>query len=234
MAVGVNGSLSAPRWAWAFTIATALVAIVWYFGRADVMALGRAQDPWLRVTGPTLPTPAAFTITFVAFGLAPALLAETVLGKSPLRLGLGAGDVTRALRIFAIGVPLALAAGYLGSRSPAVTAVYPLGGPVPPEVGYFALHATLYLIYYLGFEYLFRGFLLLGTQDAIGPIAANLLQACLATAFHFGKPGMEMAAVFPASILFGWATLRTGSIWCALAVHWVVGVSLDWFLVFTS
>ena len=41
-----------------------------------------------------------------------------------------------------------------------------------------------------------------------------------------------MLAAFPASLLFGWATLRTGSIWCALAVHWVVGVSMDWFLVF--
>jgi membrane protease YdiL (CAAX protease family) len=123
-------------------------------------------------------------------------------------------------------------AAYVSSRSPAIVAVYPLGGQLAPDPGAFALHAGGYLLYYLGFEYLFRGFLLIGTKDHIGASAANLLQACLATAFHFGKPGLEMAAVFPASLLLGWATLRTGSIWCALALHWIVGVSLDWFLVF--
>jgi membrane protease YdiL (CAAX protease family) len=109
-----------------------------------------------------------------------------------------------------------------------------LGSRLTSDPAAFALHAGGYLLYYVGFEYLFRGFLLLGTKDAIGAAAANLLQACLATAFHFGKPGMEMAAAFPASLLFGWATLRTGAIWCALAVHWTVGVSVDYFLVFRT
>ena len=125
-----------------------------------------------------------------------------------------------------------LLAGFMGARSPALAAVYPLGGALQPTATAFATHAAFYLLYYLGFEYLFRGFLLLGTKETIGPAAANLLQACLATAFHFGKPGMEMAAAFPASLAFGWATLRTGSIWCALAAHWVVGVTMDYFLVF--
>jgi membrane protease YdiL (CAAX protease family) len=221
-----------PRWPWAYAIATILVAMVWYLGRADTLALSRAEGPWLLVTGRALPASSAFVMTFVAFGLAPALLARTVLGRGAGSLGLGVGDPKATLRLLAIGAPLALAAGYVGSRSPVLAQVYPLGGSLPPMPERFAAHALLYLVYYLGFEYLFRGFLLLGTAPAVGPAAANLLQACLATAFHLGKPGLELASVFPASLLFGWATLRTRSIWCALAVHWVVGASLDWFLVF--
>ncbi len=223
---------ASERWAWAFAIATVLVAVVWYLGRADALALQRGAAPWLGITGRALPASTAFTLTFVTFGLAPAMLAPSVLGQDARALGLGLGDYRFALKVLAVGAPVALAAGYVGARSPAIAAVYPLGGRLGADPGAFAVHAGLYLLYYLGFEYLFRGFLLLGTKDVIGPVAANLLQACLATAFHFGKPGMEMAAAFPASLLFGWATLRTGSIWCALAGHWVVGVSMDWFLVF--
>jgi len=228
----VNATPANPRWPWAYGIATVLVAVVWYLGRADTLALQRGAAPWFTVTRSALPANAAFAGTFIAFGLGPFLLAQSVLGRTPFTLGLGLGDYRFALKALAWGAPLAVVAGYVGARSPAIAAVYPLGGALEPDPAAFALHAGLYLLYYLGFEYLFRGFLLLGTKDHIGPAAANLLQACLATAFHFGKPGMEMAAAFPASLLFGWATLRTGSIWCALAAHWVVGVSTDWFLVF--
>lgn len=223
---------AASRWPWAYVLATALAAAVWYFGRADTLALQRGVAPWLVVTGRSWPASTAFTLTFVAFGLVPALLAPLVLARNPRTLGLGLGDYRFALRALAWGVPAAVAAGWVGARSPVIAAVYPLGGALGPTPRAFAAHAALYLVYYLGFEFLFRGFLLLGTKGAIGPWAANLLQACLVTAFHFGKPGMEMAAAFPASLVFGWATLRTGSIWCALAAHWVVGVSMDWFLVF--
>jgi membrane protease YdiL (CAAX protease family) len=196
------------------------------------MALQRGAAPWFPVTAGALPVNTASAAALIAFGLGPFLLARSVLGKSPFALGLGLGDYRFALKALAWGVPAAVVAGYIGSRSPVIAAVYPLGGALAPDPAAFATHAGFYLLYYLGFEYLFRGFLLLGTKDAIGPGAATLLQACLATAFHFGKPGMEMAAAFPASLVFGWATLRTGSIWTALAAHWVVGASMDWFLVF--
>ncbi|HLB38406.1 MAG TPA: CPBP family intramembrane glutamic endopeptidase [Gemmatimonadales bacterium] len=228
----MNGSEPGQRWAWAFGIATVLSAAVWYLARADTIALQRSTAAWFTITGRALPANTAFTLTFISFGVGPALLAQSVLGRSALSLGLRLGDARELLKLLAIGAPIALMAAYVSSRSPAIVAVYPLGGQLAPDPGAFALHAGGYLLYYLGFEYLFRGFLLLGTKDHIGPVAANLLQACLVTAFHFGKPGLEMAAVLPASLLFGWATLRTGSIWCALALHWVVGVSLDWFLVF--
>ncbi len=220
------------RWPWAFTLATVLTAIVWYHARADTIGVARASAPWLPVTTPPFAAAGAFALTLLALGVVPALLARRLLDRSAASLGLGPGDYWSTLKLLGVGVPIAVLAGYLGSRSPEIAAVYPLGGQLTSATSAFALHAGGYLLYYLGFEYLFRGFLLLGTVEEIGPVAANLLQACLATAFHFGKPGMEMAAAFPASLLFGWATLRTRSIWCALAVHWMVGVSLDWFLVF--
>ena len=216
---------------WALVLTPVLLAIHWYLLRADSMAVSSSTG-WLPVTGPPLDAVHAFLATFVLLGLVPAALAPIILGRRPQSLGLGLGNVKFGVRLLALGVPLAVLGGFVGARSEAVAAVYPLGQLVTDTFSSFAPHAAAYLLYYLGFEYLFRGFLLLGLSDRIGPAAANVLQAALVMTVHFGKPGLEMAAALPASLAFGWLTLRTGSIWYAVAIHWVVGVTLDWFLVF--
>jgi membrane protease YdiL (CAAX protease family) len=221
-----------PRWTLGFAVATALVATVWYLARPDTMGLLRATAPWFVVTEPAHSAIVAFTATLILFGVVPAALADPVLDRPAWRLGLGLGRPRRGLTLLAIGVPVAILAAYIGAQSPGIQAVYPLGGQLRPNPAAFAVHAGGYLLYYLGFEYLFRSFLLFGTKDEIGPAAANVLQACLATAFHFGKSGLEMAAVFPASLVFGWVALYTESIWYVLGIHWVVGVAVDYFLVF--
>jgi hypothetical protein len=30
--------------------------------------------------------------------------------------------------------------------------------------------------------------------------------------------------------VFGWLGLRLGSVWYVAVIHWVVGVSMDWFI----
>jgi membrane protease YdiL (CAAX protease family) len=224
--------LDLPRWALGYAVATVLVATAWYLARADVMGLQRAAQPWFVVTERPREAIVAFTLTLILFGVIPVALARPVLDRSPWDLGLGRGNYRLWLKLLALGVPVGILAGYIAHRSPGIEAVYPLGGRLVADPAAFAVHAGGYLLYYLGFEYLFRGFLLFGTKDEIGPAAANLLQACLATAFHFGKPGLEMAAVFPASLVFGWLALATESIWCPLGIHWVVGAAVDYFLVF--
>lgn len=224
--------LDLPRWAIGYAVATVLVATTWYVARADTMGLERTGWPWFVVSERPHEAIVAFTLTLVLFGVIPVALARPVFDRSPWELGLGLGDSWLWLKLLALGVPVGILAGYIAHRSPGIEAVYPLGGRLVADPTAFAVHAGGYLLYYLGFEYLFRGFLLFGTKDEIGPAAANLLQACLATAFHFGKPGLEMAAVFPASLVFGWLALATESIWCPLGIHWVVGVAVDYFLVF--
>jgi membrane protease YdiL (CAAX protease family) len=71
----------------------------------------------------------------------------------------------------------------------------------------------------------------LGLEARLGAGAANVLQAGIGTMAHLGKPPVELLAAFPASLLFGLIALRTRSIWYALAIHWAVGLALDWFLV---
>ena len=191
-------------------LAPALLTVHWYLQKFDA--------------------PLAFSFAFAVLGIVPAILSGPIFGRRPVALGLSGGTQRPGFVFLAVGIPIALIAGYVGAGAEAIGGTYPMDPAVSRELGAFATHAFFYFLYYLGFEYFFRGFLLLGTAEHLGPDVANLLQSSLATMVHIGHPTLEVAAAFPASLAFGWITLRTGSIWYALTVHWVVGVSLDWFL----
>lgn len=72
--------------------------------------------------------------------------------------------------------------------------------------------------------------LLFGLKGRIGAGPANALQTALSVVAHFGRPLTETFAAVPAGLLFGWVGLRVRSIWYIAIIHWLVGVSLDWFI----
>ncbi|MFQ6047598.1 MAG: type II CAAX prenyl endopeptidase Rce1 family protein, partial [Gemmatimonadales bacterium] len=222
-------TLSPERWPWALVFSSAIVTVNWYFARTTAIATRGHDGSWLGVSGLELPAWAAFLLTFALLGVGTALVARPILGRRPVALGMGGGERRQGLVLLAIGLPVGILIAWSGARDATIAGVYPLAD-VTLAAGPFALHAALYGLYYLGFEYHFRGFLLLGLKERIGPNTALVLQAALATLAHVGKPGTELAIAFPGSLALGWITLRTGSIWYALAIHWVVGVAMDWFI----
>ena len=171
-----------------------------------------------------------FALSFVLLGILPASTGPRLHRRRLTELGIGLGDSRIGALLLLVGMPLGVLAGFVGAASPQLAAEYPLNPHVSPELRPFGTHALLYLSYYVGFEFLFRGYLLFGLERRLGSVKANLLQAALATIFHVGKPVAEFAAAFPASLLFGWAAYRTRSIWYGVLIHWAVGASLDWFL----
>ncbi len=195
------------RWVWIVAATPALLVVHW---------IGHQQ-----------PAPLSFTLAFTLLGIIPFALA-TAFGLRHSDLGLGWGNARLGVAIVAIGTPLAVIGGYVGAQNPEIRQAYPLDPTVTTAAAVFAIHALLYLLYYVGFDFFFRGFLLFGLLPRFGPRASNLFQAGLATLVHVGKPTAELIAAFPASLLFGYVTLRTGSIWYAVLGHWIVGVAMDW------
>lgn len=222
-------TLTPDRWPWALVFSAAIVTINWYFARTAPIATRGHDGSWLGVSGLELPAWAAFLLTFTLLGVGSALVARPILGRPALTLGMGGGDRRQGLALLAFGLPVGILIAWTGARDTTIASVYPLAN-VTRAAGPFALHAVLYALYYLGFEYHFRGFLLLGLKEKIGPNTALVLQAALATVAHVGKPQTELAIAFPGSLALGWITLRTGSIWYALVIHWVVGVAMDWLI----
>jgi len=225
----VTDSRSCGRWPWALGASAVLGALFWFFARADVIGVLGHQGTWLPVSGPAHGGITALLLGGAILGIGAALLSQPLLGRRPTDLGLGIGDWRRGLPLLALGIAIAGVIGYASSGSPDLAAVYPMGA-VTLAPAAFGAHVIAYLLYYAGFEYHYRGFLLLGLEDRLGAGPASLLQAGLATLVHLGKPPAELAAVIPASLLFGWVALRTRSIWYAVVIHGAVGIALDYFI----
>lgn len=97
------------------------------------------------------------------------------------------------------------------------------------------LYFLSYIMYYIGWEYLFRGILLSGTREKIGVIGAILLTTLISSLIHtsiagFGKPMIETLSAIPAGLIFGYITDKTNSIYYSLYIHALVGILTDLFI----
>ena len=71
----------------------------------------------------------------------------------------------------------------------------------------------------LGWEFLFRGFLLFALYPVCGPYAI-LLQAIPFTIAHFGKPELETLSCIFGGSAFGYVAWRTRSFLYPFLIHW--------------
>jgi membrane protease YdiL (CAAX protease family) len=218
-----------PRPEWLILAATGALVTFHYAARADVVGvLGHGR--WSALTGAPLAPATHFAVSALLLGLLPVLLARLVCRLPLDRLGLGLGAWRRGLAWLAVGIPLAVLAGWIGADSAAVRAVYPLDGALTATPGDFIPHALRQFLYFGAWEVLFRGVLLFGLRDRLGAGAANIVQTALSVLAHFGRPFDETLAALPAGLVFGAVDLGIGSVWYIAVIHWVVGVSLDWFI----
>jgi len=199
-----------------------------YGTRADLLGTQRAGEAWSRVSFPTLPTFLHCLGGGVLLGIVPVTLAWLLLKRSPKDLGLGLGNMRQGAFWLALGLPLALLAGKIASGSPAMRAVYPLDPHL--TLSRFLPHALSSFLYYGAWEVLFRGVLLFGLKERVGSGMANALQTALSVIGHFGRPIDEVFAALPAGLVFGWIDLKVGSVWYVGVIHWVLGMSMEAFI----
>jgi membrane protease YdiL (CAAX protease family) len=214
------------RRAWVLPLLAAVVLTAFYYlARADTIGVSSPQRGWTPMTSAPLSSWQHFLAAALLLGLIPVVSARA-LGVR--HLGLGLGDWRLGLRLLAVGLPLAVAAGWIGATAAATRAVYPLD---PTAAGtHFTGYAGLQFLYFGAWEVLFRGVLLFGLRSRLGDRGAVALQTALSVTAHFGRSLTETTAAIPAGLLFGFVDLRVGSIWYVALVHWIVGVSQDFFL----
>lgn len=212
------------------TLASVLLLFLFYYlGRADTIGTFSSQRGWTAVTEQPLPIRLHWIVSAILLGVLPVAIARFACGRSLSTLGLGLGRRWVGLAVLVGCLPIALLAGKVGAGSSVMRAVYPLDPTVTRET--FAAHAALMFLYYGAWEVLFRGVLLFGLKDRLGDGLANVLQTALSVLAHFGRPMTETFSAIPGGLLMGWTSLRLGSIWYVALLHWLVGVSLDWFVI---
>jgi len=126
-------------------------------------------------------------------------------------------------------IPLILVIGFYSSKRAGNLEHYPQIRAKTWTPGMLVISGTSWILFLVGYEFLFRGFLLhasLGMMDAGPAIALNCALYALA---HFYKGPGETFGAIPVGILLCYMTLVTGNIWCAVILHSVMALSNEWF-----
>ncbi len=95
-------------------------------------------------------------------------------------------------------------------------------GYLPPITGVM-LFVTI-VVYMFCWEFFFRGFMLFGMAQGLGPVAAILLQTAIFGAAHWGKPMPEFYSSFAGGALLGWICWKEKSFAPAFYTHAAVHV----------
>lgn len=209
------------------------------FGGAEISA-------WLgRVSGLAgdLPEEAwRFVASAALLGLLP-LSVGAALGEKAAELGLAAPRRLLPGAAWALVAAGALLVPVVVAYSPPTFAYYPYSKTLVERVaergpGPFAAHAAAYLLlYYLPWEFLFRGVLVFplarlapqAPRTALYAIVS--LQALPSAMLHAGHPAMESLGAVAFGVGAGVLALESGSILPGLAIHGGIGLLSDLLIV---
>jgi membrane protease YdiL (CAAX protease family) len=200
----------------ALTVATLVMGAYWYVGSPGPALTPGFERNW----------DSALTAVLLAvgiFGIVP-LVCTLALKQSLADRGVGLGDLAFNVKISALAMALVAVPMSFSSNDPLIQAAYPWPGAwAGQSVGNLAQWLATYFLYYIAFEYFFRGFLIQAVAPRWGIPAAIWMSAIACTLIHVGKPWPETLSAFPVSLLFGVMAVRGRSIIFPAIVHWWVG-----------
>jgi uncharacterized protein len=143
----------------------------------------------------------------------PMILILVVFKESPVRYGFSLGNWKKGI-LFTIGGILIVTPiiWLVGSFDSGMNAYYsPMRSELPWQT----------LLNLLGWEFLFRGWILFGYASEFG-LNALWLQAVPFALAHIGKPELETISTIFGGFAFGWIALKTRSFLYPLLIHWFV------------
>ena len=209
---------------------TVLAATVWkYFAFPHFESEPTPADFWKGTT----PLFAAL----ILFGLVPMGIVKWGFRERLAGYGLQFGIARRTIRSFLLMAPLIAVIAMLTGHNPEFYDVYPLNAAIRAQhtkigIDLFVIHAVCYSGYYFGWEFLFRGFLQHGLSERCGVATAVLIQTSASAMLHYGHPVSEVFGAVIAGLVWGFLFYRTRSILSGLGQHALLGIVLDWVLVF--
>jgi membrane protease YdiL (CAAX protease family) len=126
-------------------------------------------------------------------------------------------------------IPLVLIASYFAAQKPENLKMYPQIRAQKWTGGMIAISGISWVLFLIGYEFLFRGFVLHASLELMEPIPAIALNCAIYAFAHFYKGPGEAFGAIPVGILFCYLTLISGNIWIAVILHSVMALSNEWF-----
>lgn len=218
-------SPNARRAAVVLLVATVLVLVhLQVGGRSTYRALGNP----LGVADPVLGGWAWwFGMQGVLGFVVPALVLTVGFRWSPREAGLGLGDWRLAGGIALLYLPLVAVGTWVLSDGAAFQAQYPHYFGARESWGAFLVYEALFLFYWMGWEYLWRGFVLFGTAPALGAPLAIVAQTVPFAILHAQKPAAEAYLSVLGGLALGALVWRCRSFWIAVPLHAAQMLILD-------
>jgi len=165
----------------------------------------------------------------VIMGIIPFILSFFLLDNPITDLGFIIPDnqLSFSLKTILILSLIAIPIGFFGSKQQKSLAIY-------PQIRIYdwtsrSLFISLFgwVIYLLGYEFLFRGFMLLPVADILGFWPAIIVSTVLYSATHLPKGIGEAFGALPLGVLFGIVCLIGDNFWIGFFVHIIMSWSVN-------
>ncbi len=135
--------------------------------------------------------------------------------------------VTAFLVLYFIGT------AFSASSIEPVLGEYPLPRTLLVDQSMLLFYFFIYtFLYYLPWEFFYRGVLLFGLKGKYGVITAILIQTISSCLVHIDKPFVEILGSIPFGIAFGIIAYNSRSIWVVVLLHALLGIMTDIFIIF--
>jgi len=156
----------------------------------------------------------------------PVLALLLLFRRRPSEIGLGLGDWRLATTLALLYVPVVAVGTWVLSDGPAFQAQYPHYQPATRDWTFFIVYELLFLFYWIGWEYLWRGFVLFGTAHTFG-LYAIFVQTVPFALLHLQKPLAEAVLSIAGGVALGALVWRCRSFWIAVPIHAAQMLLLD-------
>jgi uncharacterized protein len=157
----------------------------------------------------------------------PVLSIKLVFKKKLSDFGITTGDKKFGLITSALFFAVMFVVVWIVSASEEFALAYPQGGSLlKNDTGMFIFYEFCILIYMLGWEFLWRGYMLFGLERKLGYYTI-FIQMIPFFILHKGKPDIELFASIFAGIILGIQALRSRSFLYSWILHWMVMLSID-------
>jgi len=165
---------------------------------------------------------------FLFLGIAPAVIILLVFKDDIQNFGLGFSFLNSPPWWVLLLLGIIVVAGYFNASKPGNLVLYPQIRIKRWSHSILALSGASWVLFLVGYEFFFRGFLLFATLQIMAPWAAIALNCSLYAFAHFYKGPGETFGAIPLGILLCYLTVLTGNIWTAVIIHSVMALSNEW------
>jgi hypothetical protein len=140
------------------------------------------------------------------------------------------GDWKWGAKWTVISLLIAVGPTYFSSFDPEFTNEYPLSPLAFESARLYIIFHLSYILYYIGWEGFFRGFIGYGALKlGYRPFVALMIQVSLSSIIHIGKPSGELIGAIPGGIWMGVLAYRSRSIMWPFLFHVALGFLNSYF-----